>query len=35
MFALLGSGVTVMVVAIASAMLGTWAYAVLRPRLPH
>jgi len=35
MFALLGSGVTVMVVAIASAMLGTWTYAVLRPRLPH
>lgn len=35
MFALLGSGVTVMVVGIISAMLGTWAYAALRPRLPH
>ncbi len=35
MFALLGSGVTVMVVALVSAMLGTWAYAALRPRLPH
>lgn len=35
MFALLGSGITVMVVAIASAMLGTWTYAVLRHRLPH
>ncbi|MDQ7040167.1 MAG: YeeE/YedE thiosulfate transporter family protein [Rhodothermus sp.] len=35
MFALLGSGVTVMVVALFSAMLGTWAYAALRPRLPH
>jgi len=35
MFALVGSGVTVMIVALASAMLGTWAYAALRHRLPH
>lgn len=34
-FALIGSGVTVMVVALISAMMGTWAYAGLRPRLPH
>ena len=35
MFALLGAGVTVMVVAIVSAMAGTWAYAALQSRLPH
>ena len=35
LFALLGSGVTTMAVAIASAMLGTWMYGRLRPRLPH
>lgn len=34
-FALLGSGITVMLVAIISAMAGTWAYAYLRPSLPH
>ena len=34
-FALLGSGITVMVVALVSAMAGTWAYASLRGRLPH
>ncbi len=34
-FALLGSGVSVMIVAIVGAMLGTWTYAALRPRLPH
>lgn len=34
-FALLGSGVTVMAVALLSALLGTWTYAALRPRLPH
>ncbi len=34
-FALLGSGVTVMVVALAAALLGTWTYGLLRPRLPH
>lgn len=35
LFALVGNGVTVMVVAIASAIFGTWTYAWLRPRLPH
>jgi uncharacterized protein len=35
LFALLGSGVGVMSVAIASAMLGTWTYGRLRGRLPH
>ena len=35
LFAVLGSGVTVMVVPIVSALLGTWAYGYLRPRLPH
>ncbi len=34
-FALIGSGVTVMVVALVSALGGTWTYAALRPRLPH
>lgn len=35
MVALAGGGVTVMLVAIASAMAGTWAYALLHRRLPH
>ena len=35
MFALLGAGITVMLVAIASAMAGTWLYGVLQSRLPH
>ena len=35
LFALLGSGVGVIVVAIASAMLGTWTYGLLRGSLPH
>jgi uncharacterized membrane protein YedE/YeeE len=35
MFALVGSGVSVMLVAIASALAGTWLYGYLRPRLPH
>jgi uncharacterized protein len=35
LFALVGNGVTVMVVAIASALAGTWLYGLLRPRLPH
>jgi uncharacterized protein len=34
-FALLGSGITVMVVPLAGALLGTWTYAALRSRLPH
>jgi len=35
MFALVGNGVTVMVITILSALLGTYAYGVLRPKLPH
>ena len=35
LFALVGNGVTVMVVAIVSALAGTWLYGLLRPRLPH
>ena len=34
-FALLGSGITVMVIALLAAVAGTWAYALLRPYLPH
>jgi uncharacterized membrane protein YedE/YeeE len=33
--ALVGAGVPVMIVAIASALVGTWTYGYLRPRLPH
>jgi uncharacterized membrane protein YedE/YeeE len=35
LFALLGSGITVMIVPIASALAGTWLYGWLRSRLPH
>jgi hypothetical protein len=35
LFALLGSGVTVMLAAIVSALAGTWLYGLLRPKLPH
>ena len=35
LFALLGNGVTVMIVSILSALLGTWCYGALRSRLPH
>ena len=35
LFALVGNGVTVMIVAIGSALAGTWLYGALRPRLPH
>lgn len=34
-YALLGSGITVMVVALASALVGTWVYGWMRPHLPH
>ena len=34
-FALVGSGLTVMLVTLASAIAGTWAYGALRPHLPH
>jgi uncharacterized protein len=35
LFALVGNGITVMIAAIASALLGTWLYGILKPRLPH
>jgi uncharacterized protein len=35
LIALVGAGVPVMMVAIASALVGTWTYGYLRPRLPH
>ncbi len=34
-FALLGNGITVIVVALLSAVAGTWVYGFLRPKLPH
>ena len=33
--ALVGGGVPVMIVALASALAGTWVYGFLRPQLPH
>jgi uncharacterized membrane protein YedE/YeeE len=33
--ALIGAGAPVMIVAVVSALAGTWAYGYLRPRLPH
>lgn len=35
LFALVGNGMNVMLVAIASALGGTWMYGLLRPKLPH
>lgn len=35
MFALLGSGLTIMIVPIVAAVLGTYVYGVMRPKLPH
>jgi len=35
LFALVGNGVSVMAVAVLTALLGTWVYGLLRPRLPH
>ena len=35
LFALVGGGVTVMLGAIARQLLGTWAYGLLRSKLPH
>lgn len=35
LFALLGSGIGVVAVILLSATMGTWAYGVARPRLPH
>lgn len=34
-FALIGSGLPVFLVVLLAALVGTWAYAHLRPRLPH
>ena len=35
LFALVGSGATVFLVVVVSALAGTWAYGSLRPHLPH
>ncbi len=35
LFALIGSGVTAMIVTVAAALAGTWLYGYYRPRLPH
>jgi uncharacterized membrane protein YedE/YeeE len=35
LFALIGNGVTVMLVAVVSALAGTWVYGLLRSSLPH
>ena len=35
LFALVGSGFSVMIVALLSALVGTWTYGQLRSRLPH
>lgn len=35
LFAQIGSGASVMILALASALAGTWIYGWLRPRLPH
>jgi uncharacterized membrane protein YedE/YeeE len=35
LFALVGNGVSVMLAAVLSAIVGTWIYGLLRPRLPH
>ena len=34
-FALLGNGISVVVVVLISAVAGTWTYGALRPKLPH
>lgn len=35
LYALLGSGYSVILVTILSALLGTWTYSYLKPKLPH
>jgi uncharacterized membrane protein YedE/YeeE len=35
LYALLGSGVTVIIVPLLGAVAGAWIYGYLRPRLPH
>lgn len=34
-YALIGQGITVMVVALLAALAGAWTYGLLRPKLPH
>lgn len=34
-YALIGSGISVMLVGFVAALVGAWAYGLLRPRLPH
>ena len=34
-FALIGNGVLVMVITLLAALVGTWSYSALRPKLPH
>lgn len=34
-YVLIGNGITVVLVALASAVLGAWCYGLLRPHLPH
>jgi hypothetical protein len=35
LFALIGAGLTAMIVVLVAALAGTWTYGALRPRLPH
>jgi uncharacterized membrane protein YedE/YeeE len=35
MFTLIGNGFSIALILLASALLGAWTYAILRPRLPH
>jgi uncharacterized membrane protein YedE/YeeE len=35
MFSLLGTGLSIMIVPIFTALVGTWVYGALRPKLPH
>jgi uncharacterized membrane protein YedE/YeeE len=35
LFALIGAGLTAMIVVLLAAIGGTWTYGALRPRLPH
>ncbi len=35
LYALIGTGATVMIIAVLSAVAGMWIYGLLRPRLPH
>jgi uncharacterized protein len=35
MFALIGGGISIMLLGLVAAMAGTWSYAALRDHLPH